>query len=223
MSTQDEYTTVLLRTMASDVAHELRGPVQSILVNLEVLRRRAQIGDSAAAIERADLIEEEIRRIHTVSDAFLGLLRPAEPEPRPLAAESLLATLDPLVTLHAKSARLKLERLPVDSGLFIRVRREPVSLALLHLFLAVCVASGPGATITLACAGDGGDVVFRIEAVAPTGEDAAAALDRAVAAAAAWLDDGGTVVCDPVSHNRAIVVRLRLPRATSLTPPSQPD
>jgi signal transduction histidine kinase len=213
----------LLRELARDVAHELRGPVQSILVNLEVLRRRTQQGDSNAALERADLIEQEVRRIHTVSDAFLGLLRPFEPGARPLAAETLIATLDPLMKVYTRSRRLTLDRQPVDTGLFLHVRREPVLLALLHLFVAVCAAGEQGATIRTSCASDAAFVEFRFETTSAAGDETLAALDLALASATAGMDDGGTATRDPVSESRGIVVRLRLPRAASLTPPSPQD
>jgi signal transduction histidine kinase len=219
VSAGEEPTADLLRVLARDVAHELRGPIQSILVNLEVLRRRARKGDAAATLERADVIEQEVRRIHALSDAFLGVLQPTREEVPVLAAETLLASLDPITQAHARSGRISWSRSPCDGTVFLRVHREPAALALLCVFLAVCATLEPGAHIEIGCSAGPDAVEIRMD-----GMPAAASgplLELSLARARQWLQAvQGTVTAAPVSDHSRITMNVRLPRALSLTPPA---
>src|SRR5690606_31396497 len=66
----------LVSRLADDLAHEIRNPLNAIVINLEVLRGRVQRGDTAAALERIAVVEQETRRLHLIVDRLLQLLRP---------------------------------------------------------------------------------------------------------------------------------------------------
>jgi signal transduction histidine kinase len=202
----------LLRALARDLSHELRGPVQSILVNLEVLRRRAQNADAQALLERADVIQEETHRLHRLTDAFLELLRGEGAEPQVCAVESLLASLDPLTAMRAKSRHLEFARAPADRGLLVRVERESLQLALLQLFVGVCDALAPGDAVRLYAEPDTDAVVFRVTARG-AGAPRRAPIDDAMAAAADWLDAARGTVSLEAGSDSHISLSVRLPRA----------
>jgi signal transduction histidine kinase len=207
----------LLRTIASDVSHEIRGPVQSILVNLEVLRRRAQNGDTAALLERADIIESEVQRLHELADAFLALMRGQDKEPHAIAVESVLASLDPILSVRAKTARLTLKRLPADDALLVRVQQAPLLLAILTLFVGFCDALSTGDTILLSAQAAGNAVVFQLnsQSAAPP---ARPPIEAAVTAAQPWLHSAdGTASLETGSDSHRIALSVRVPRAILTT------
>lgn len=207
----------LLRRIARDVSHELRGPVQSILVNLEVLRRRAQSADTPALLERADIIETELLRLHELADAFFSLLRAAEKEPHAVAAESVLASLDPIVGVRAKAARLTLRRPPADVSLLVRVQLAPLQLAILRLFVGCCDALATADTITLTAEPAGSAVAFVIQAQSAAAPARPTILE-AIAAAQPWLDSAdGTASLDTGSDTHRIALSVRVPRAVLTT------
>jgi K+-sensing histidine kinase KdpD len=212
VSTADERTAQLLSALARDFSHELRGPVQSILVNLEVLRRRAQNADANGVFERADVIEEEIQRLHRLADAFLALLRTDESDAHVSTVETLLVAMDPLIAMRAKSGHLQLARPAADPALLIRVALPPLQLALLRLFVGACETLSPGDTIRLAAALEDDNVVFQLSA---HGAKALSPLpvQEAIAAVTDWLRaTHGTVRLEPGSDT-VIAIAVRFPSA----------
>ncbi|HEX6559922.1 MAG TPA: HAMP domain-containing sensor histidine kinase [Longimicrobiales bacterium] len=121
----------VLSRLADDLAHEIKNPLNAIVVNLEVLRRRVDNGSQQAALERADVIEHEVRRVHGLVDQLLQMLRPARAEAGPVAVDGILDGLLGAVELQAKAARVELAW-QAESSLYAQVRVEPFKFALLN-------------------------------------------------------------------------------------------
>jgi signal transduction histidine kinase len=83
-------------TMAAKMAHEVRNPLGSITLNLDLVGKEiAELaGDSKHSAEEGRLLVEEIRseihRIKRVIDDYLQFARPREPKRQPLAVNALL-------------------------------------------------------------------------------------------------------------------------------------
>ncbi|HUP88608.1 MAG TPA: HAMP domain-containing sensor histidine kinase [Longimicrobiales bacterium] len=122
----------ILSRMADDLAHEIKNPLNAIVVNLEVLRRRIEKGASESALERVDVIEQEIRRVHVLVEQLLQLARPSKQEPGPIAVDGLLNPLASTIQLQAKAARVKFEYVS-ESSLYAHVRPEALRFAVLNL------------------------------------------------------------------------------------------
>jgi signal transduction histidine kinase len=122
----------IVSRLADDVAHEIKNPLNAIVVNLEVLRRRAGSGETASALERADVIDQEIRRVHGLVEQLLQLLRPAKQERSLVAVDGILDSLAPAIEIQAKAALVGVE-IEAESDLYARVKAEPLRFALLNL------------------------------------------------------------------------------------------
>jgi signal transduction histidine kinase len=212
----------LLARLARDVTHELRGPVQSVVVNLEVLRRRAAKGEIADVENRAAIVEEEVRRLHSLADAFVGLVREPAAAPAIMSAAAMLAVAGPLVHVIAKARHVAIDRRDPPPDTLVRVRPEPAALAIVRLVLALCENAGERATLVIE--GDTGSDTFTVSfelrpAGDADGDSVTAMVSESVAAALpaanAWLlDAGGTATLDAVSKNVPARVRVMLHRAT---------
>ncbi|MGQ0813129.1 MAG: sensor histidine kinase [Gemmatimonadota bacterium] len=124
----------VLSRLADDLAHEIKSPLNAIVVNLEVLKRRVETGSPDAALERAAVIEQEIRRVHGLVDQMLQLMRPAKADSSPLAVDGIIDALANAIQIQAKSARVGLE-VETESSLFAQIRSEPFKFALLNLMM----------------------------------------------------------------------------------------
>lgn len=122
----------VLSRLADDLAHEIKNPLNAIVVNLEVLRKRVSTGTTDAALERTDVIEQEIRRVHALVDQLLQLLRPARGEVGPLAIDGIIDSLMPPLEIQAKAARVTLA-FQLQPSLYAQIRSEPFKFALLNL------------------------------------------------------------------------------------------
>jgi signal transduction histidine kinase len=126
--------------LADDLAHEIKNPLNAIVVNLEVLRRRIESNAAPAALDRTDVIDHEIKRVHQLVEQLLQLVRPGKDEKRVLALDELLADLAPLLELQAKAARARFE-LQVQSEVYINQAPEVIKFAVLNVMTAIYAAS----------------------------------------------------------------------------------
>jgi signal transduction histidine kinase len=141
----------LVSRLADDLAHEIKNPLNAIVINLEVLRARVRKGASDAALDRADVIEGEVRRLHQLVDRMLQLLRPDREVAATLALDQLLDELLPLVEAQTRLARNTFTT-DCPATVFVPVRRDVLKFALLNIFTAVhdCLGEG-GGTLLLRC------------------------------------------------------------------------
>jgi len=99
-----------LQRLASRAAHELRGALNGVSVNVEVVRSRAaKATASAAALEPfAEAASAQLDDVIELTEALLGLARPAR-EPIEVAPE-----VKRVVTLLSAAARADSRRLTID-------------------------------------------------------------------------------------------------------------
>ncbi|MEZ4226438.1 MAG: ATP-binding protein [Polyangiaceae bacterium] len=100
-------------TLAAGLAHEVRNPLNSATLQLQVLRRRVEKGNAApgSLLPVVDIVHDEIRRLERLVNDFLAFARP-----RPL--EVAHTELDDLV----KSVVVQLEPEVQQSGMRLEVQ-----------------------------------------------------------------------------------------------------
>lgn len=185
----------LISRLADDLAHEIKNPLNAIVINLEVLKVRIAKGNADAAIERAGVIEHEVRRLHQLVDHLLQLIRPEREDTSTLALQGALDELLPLLEAQTRLARNELH---TDCGMtvFIAVRRDAFKFAMLNLFSAVHERLGEGGgALIVRCVLHELHVDILIEAVAAADHEPPAYtpvdFDQTVALAAALLAPSG--------------------------------
>lgn len=139
----------LLSRLADDLAHEIKNPLNAIVVNLEVMRRRVESGAADRALERADVIEHEVRRVHTLVDQLLQLLRQAKSDTALVAVDTVIESIATAVATRARAARVTFEW-EMESGLYSQIQSESLKFALLNLVTrAIDAEAEAGGTVTL--------------------------------------------------------------------------
>lgn len=156
----------LISRLADDLAHEIKNPLHSMVINLEVLRRRVVAGQAEGALDRAAVIEHELQRLHHMVDQLLRLLRPEAPEAQALDVDQAMGELVPLIELQAKLAHVDFHYEPCGGGALVTMRRDAFSFAVLNLAEALLQplrTSGGCLALTGEC--HGGEIRVRIAAV----------------------------------------------------------
>ncbi|HEY0671731.1 MAG TPA: histidine kinase dimerization/phospho-acceptor domain-containing protein [Longimicrobiales bacterium] len=125
--------------LADDLAHEIKNPLNAIVVNLEVLRRKIDTGATQVALERTHVIDEEIARLHLLVDQLLQLMRPGKGDGRPTVLDETLEDLRPLLEVQAKAARAGFE-LQSESAVFVKAASDAVKFTVLNLITAIYAA-----------------------------------------------------------------------------------
>ncbi len=127
--------------LADDLAHEIRNPLNAIVVNLEVLRRRISTGAEEQALGLTHVIDQEIGRLNKLVDQLVYLMRPPRSEPNPTALDETIEDMRPLLETQATGAQVNFE-MHTASEVFTRVPRDVVKFALLNLITLVYAADG---------------------------------------------------------------------------------
>jgi signal transduction histidine kinase len=158
-----------LGRLSAGVAHEVKNPLNAMMIHLELLRQqvapqpaRAVAGraavavaepatlDRRAAVEHVEVIAKEIRRLDEVVQGFLKFSRPEDLKLQPIALSSLLDEIVPIVRPEAERVGVELvvecERVPDVNG-------DPAMLrqAFLNLALNGIQAMPQGGTLRIRC------------------------------------------------------------------------
>ncbi len=98
---------------ADDLAHEIKNPLHAMVINLELVRRRAESGDAAAVVERTEILESELHRVHDLVDSLLRLVRPWPPA-ESVTVDGVFDVLLPVFTARARIRRIEYTHTPGD-------------------------------------------------------------------------------------------------------------
>jgi signal transduction histidine kinase len=120
--------------LTSGVAHEVKNPINAIVVHLEVLREKLQEMDPDTR-RHMDVIGSEIQRLDRVVSTLVDFTRPVELR---LADTDLRSMLDEVATLAAPEAEthgVAIERHMSPDPLIVKVDADLVKQALLNVVL----------------------------------------------------------------------------------------
>lgn len=191
----------VLSRLADDLAHEIKNPLNAMVVNLELMRRWVENGKTQPAIERAGVIEHEIRRVHLLADQLLQLQRLARAQDGPLAVDAIIESFGAAVQVVAKAARVGFD-VETDTSLYAKVASEPFKFALLNLLIAAIDAEAEaGGQVALTARRAGGEVYVEVKCskarIARDGEPARVVelLMKAAGGALESIEPGGAAGC----------------------------
>jgi signal transduction histidine kinase len=195
----------ILSRLADDLAHEIKNPLNAIVVNLEVLRRKIEGGASEVAIERAHVVDQEVTRVHMMVDQLLQLMRPAGAEVKTISLDDTIDELGSILGAQAKAARVQLE---ISSG----ASRDAVKFAVLNLIVGI-YANGGAARITVETRGTNDQAEVIIQST-PASFDGAGEF---VQHARAWIEmAGGTLeIAELAAGTIGNMSILRMPACSS--------
>ncbi len=159
-----------LGRLSAGVAHEVKNPLNAMMIHLELLRQKfARVpvgaaaasggasavappfngppaGESSEAMKHVDVIAGEIRRLDEVVQGFLKFTRPEDLKLQPVRLSALFDEIVPIVRPEAERSRVELF---VDCEHAPDVNGDPAMLrqAFLNLALNACQAMPDGGTL----------------------------------------------------------------------------
>jgi len=174
------------------IAHDIRNPLNTILLNLELLRESLERDPESAARERRGkyvrVIREELHRMHAMVESLLEHTRNDDEPKGPCDMRALLADLQLLVQAHCRRDRIEL-RCTLPAGA-VHVEGHPGELrwALLPLVLDAADALAGGGALDVALeTRDGLALITLRTTVAGANGDPRPRDEEAVAAAGAVI------------------------------------
>lgn len=215
----------LLSRLAGDISHEIKNPLHAMVINLELVRRKVEKGETAIAIDRVGIVEDEIRKVHALANALLEALRPPRDAQAACGFSTIIEEMMPLVGARARLARVELAAHAASATLVVPVSSQDLRLLFLNLVDRAVRTAGPGGELELHARVAGDEASLEISSGQPLLDAVEHAWLRAPSADAEHIDLGLRVVRDLVenaggridSADRAARARLivALPRARS--------
>jgi two-component system sensor histidine kinase PilS (NtrC family) len=119
-----------LGTLAANLAHEIRNPLNALSINLELLREDLGVKPGAGTV---DMARREVARLSRLVDDFLVYARPSAPTLEPVNGGELVAQVAQLLMPVCERAGVALH---VDGGdASLRVDRGQIEQVLVNLAL----------------------------------------------------------------------------------------
>ncbi len=133
---QDAERLATMSKFASVVAHEIRNPFNSIVINMQILKRGMARKESGEKLEQfMEIIDSEIRRIDGLIKNYLSLAKPPDYNPEPTDINVLVDEL--IILLHARAVKqsIRISREFDHESLEINVDKHQAKQAFMNVML----------------------------------------------------------------------------------------
>jgi signal transduction histidine kinase len=201
-----------LAAITPGVAHDLRGPINTMVFTLELLRESAGRVADPLLRERqlgyVRVLSDEVRRLHRQLEIFLTHTVSPPGTREVVDLKALAAELADLLAGPLRKRRVELRREMSDARLAVAVDRSALRHALLLLVLAALAAVPEGGSLTLSVAAQGEQA--EVEVMPAAGATASGELDAARALLSPFGGTLVTVTDGPASTPKGQRVQLPL-------------
>ncbi len=140
-----------LGKLASVLSHEIRNPLNSMVINMQILRREYQkaLGDTDKLDHYHNIVVSEIKRVDELVGNFLMIARPPKLEPE---TRKIADILDEVITMQQPIALprgIRIERKYVDPDLRARVDHNKMKQVFLNIVINAIQAMPGGGRLLI--------------------------------------------------------------------------
>jgi two-component system, sporulation sensor kinase E len=142
-----------LTTLAAGVAHEIKNPLGSISIHMQLIRRALQnieAGDRAPLERHLDIVDEEIDRLNKIVVDFLFAVRPMDVHLREGDPGELVDGIAEIIRPEAEAAGIAVETRKGEGLPLVLLDERLMKQALLNLAKNALAAMPGGGTLVLA-------------------------------------------------------------------------
>jgi len=218
-----------LSRLNAALAHDIRGPLNTMVLNLELLRESIEHETAAGTQEQrrgyVRILREELKTVHRMIETLLVQTRMSEGVVAPLDLRTVVHELGSLIQPHCHSARVTLEVSVPALEIPIEGNRDELRQALLPLVMDALDALPPGGALRLSLVADQrlATIAIAIPGQEPLpgpspailGEPATSRSDRAQRAARSVIDAHRGRLASPARPNTGLCFEIELPLEAS--------
>jgi signal transduction histidine kinase len=155
-----------LSRVSGGVAHEVKNPLNAILLHVEVARAKLARGDTALA-PQMDIISSEILRLDRVVKTFLDFTRPVEMDFANMPLDEFLRDIVDLARPQAHASGISVVAERKAEGVEVRIDRDLLKQALLNIVVNAIEAMPAGGELRLESYASGDTAEIRISDTGP--------------------------------------------------------
>ena len=138
----------LLERLADALAHEIKNPLHSMVINLEVLKRRlSRVAEGADVMRYATVLGDELDRVNRRIELLLRLSRPDRGGSDDTTLDELVEEVMELVSLEARHREATVDYRPGAQMARVHVSRQHGRQIILNLVLDALDGLGGGDTL----------------------------------------------------------------------------
>ena len=147
--------------ISSGVAHEVKNPLNAILLHVEVARSKLSHGDTDVA-EQMEIISREILRLDRVVRTFLDFTRPVELQLDNVPMQELVREIVDLARPQTAAANIEVSVRQEADGVEVRVDRDLLKQAVLNVVVNAMQAMPEGGELRFEASAGKDTVELRI-------------------------------------------------------------
>jgi signal transduction histidine kinase len=152
--------------ISSGVAHEVKNPLNAILLHVEVARAKLSHGDTNVA-EQMEIISREILRLDRVVRTFLDFTRPVELQLDNVPMQELVREIVDLARPQAAAANIQVTVGSEAEGVEVRVDRDLLKQAMLNVVVNAMQAMSEGGELRFEASASEDTAELRISDTGP--------------------------------------------------------
>jgi signal transduction histidine kinase len=147
--------------ITSGVAHEVKNPLNAILMHVELARMKLARQDTDVA-PQMEIVSREILRLDRVVKTFLDFTRPVELHPAEVPLDTFVREIVDLAAPQAEAAGVRVSVDADTEAASIRVDADLMKQAILNVVVNAVQAMPDGGELHIACAVRGDEAEIRI-------------------------------------------------------------
>ena len=148
--------------LTSGVAHEVKNPINAIVIHLEILRERMLQLDPETR-RHMDIINSEIHRLDRVVKTLVDFSRPVELKLQAVDLRDLATEVSALASPEARSHKVDVAQIMSEYALPVRVDTDLMKQAILNVMINGVQAMPDGGTLTLRAFASGQAAVLEVQ------------------------------------------------------------
>jgi PAS domain S-box-containing protein len=137
-----------LGRITSGIAHEVKNPLNAMVIHLEILRSKIELG-SADTRPQIEILDSEIKRLDRVVQTFLNFTRPVEIRLEPLDLNLIINQVLALASMEAAERGVTINKEFAEGKLMIKGDSDLLKQALLNVILNGCQAMPKGGPLDI--------------------------------------------------------------------------
>jgi PAS domain S-box-containing protein len=138
-----------LGRITSGIAHEVKNPLNAMVIHLEILRSKLQSGSGNPRLH-IDILDSEIKRLDRVVQTFLNFTRPLEVSLEPLDVNAIVSQVVALASTDARERGVGITLTVCEGPLMVKGDSDLLTQALLNVIMNGCQAMPQGGALRVA-------------------------------------------------------------------------
>jgi PAS domain S-box-containing protein len=138
-----------LGRITSGIAHEVKNPLNAMVIHLEILRSKIESGNGSPK-PQLEILDSEIKRLDRVVQTFLNFTRPVEIHLEPFDLNVVVGHVVALASTEANERGVKINKELATEQLIVKGDSDLLKQALLNVIINGCQAMPEGGPLKIA-------------------------------------------------------------------------